>query len=139
MKVLGIIFLVLVALAGAAVFNYQRNAPLDKALEFRPYAGLSDADLQALIDAYQTDVVQKTQGLGGGPDVGIISRPHPSAFDEKLRAFERFQAENERWKQGHRAAIEGRVIVDRLLKEKAIRDAGLHEEWRRVLRRVVTL
>ncbi len=138
MKNLGLIVVVLVALAGAAWFNYQRNAPLDKDLEFRPYSGLSDGDLASLIDAYELDVVTKTQGLGDGPDHSGISRSAPSDFGGKLQAFERFQAENARWKAGHRAAVEGKVVIDRLLKERAIRDAGLDQEWRRILRRVAT-
>ena len=139
MKTFGLILVVLVALVGAAWFNYERNAPLDKDLEFRPYAGLSDKDLASLVDAYNIDIVEKTQELGEGPDDSGVVRSAPSDFGGKLQAFERFQAENARWKAGHRAAVEGKVIVDRLVKERAIRDAGLHQEWRRILRRVVAL
>ena len=63
MKTLGLVLVVLVALVAAAWFNYERNAPLDKDLKFRPYAGLSDTDLASLVDAYNIDIVEKTRQL----------------------------------------------------------------------------
>lgn len=124
---------------GGAYFNYQRNAPMDKELEFRPYKGLSDADLETLIEAYRANITSLTQQLGSGPDYSGFQRVRPHDFGGKLEAFERFQEENERWKVGHRKTIEGKVVVDALLLEKSIRDRGLHKESVRIMRRVTAL
>jgi hypothetical protein len=140
MKLLGLALMILVLGAGGgAYFNYQRNAPMDTELAFRPYKGLSDADLDALIEAYRTNITSLTQQLGSGPDDSGFQRVRPGDFSGKLEAFERFQEENERWKAGHRQTVEGKVVVDALLQEKSIRDRGLHKESVRIMRRVTTL
>ena len=134
-----VLLVLLLGLIGAGGYaNYQRNAELDQELEFRPYAGLSDADLDALLEAYQQELSQIEDSLGNGPDGSVFRGIKPADLGGKLKAFERFQQENERWKRGHREAIKQKVVLDALRQEQAVRRAGLHRPWRRIIRRVTT-
>ncbi len=134
-----VLLVLLLGLIGAGGYaNYQRNAELDQELEFRPYAGLSDADLDALLEAYQQELSQIEDSLGNGPDGSVFRGTKPADLGGKLKAFERFQQENERWKRGHREAINQKVVLDALRQEQAVRRAGLHKPWRRIMRRVTT-
>lgn len=133
------IVLAVVVLGVAGFWNYDRNEHLDKDLEVRPYAGLSDGDLDGLLEAYEAQAATLQQSLGGGPDDSGLRRIRPHDLGRKVEAFERFQAENRRWKEGHRKALASQVEIDRLRRERKIREAGLDQEWRRILRRVITL
>jgi hypothetical protein len=124
-------------LLGGGFVNYQRNAGLDKDLQFRPYAGYSDKDLDAMRKAYEKQVGQMRSGLGE-VDQSRIARTKPSDYQSKLREFERFQKENERWKEGHREMLGSQVVVDAIKKEQEIRRAGLDNPWNRILRRATT-
>ncbi len=137
MRALVVAVVLLLGLGGAGFVNYQRNAPLDRDLEFRPYKGLSEADLGALRDAYEKSV-SHMEGSLGTPDDGVFRRVKPGDFQGKVQAFERFQKENERWKDGHRAALENRATIDAIKREQGIRKAGLDNPWRRILRRATS-
>jgi hypothetical protein len=137
MRALVVLVVLLVGIAGGGFVNYQRNAALDQELEFRPYKGLSDADLAALRDAYEKSVGQMESSLGN-PDGDVFRKVKPGDFGGKVKAFERFQQENERWKQGHRAALENRATIDAIKKEQGIRRSGLDDPWKRILRRATT-
>jgi hypothetical protein len=137
MRALVVAVVLLLAVGGGGFVNYQRNAPLDRDLEFRPYKGLSDTDLAALRDAYVKSVGQMESSLGN-PDDGVFRKVKPGDFQGKVQAFERFQKENERWKEGHRAALENKATIDAIQREQGIRKQGLDDPWKRILRRATT-
>jgi hypothetical protein len=140
MRALVILLLFLALLGGAGFYNYDRNEHLDKDLQLRPYKGLSDTDLASLIEAYQQQIsgMVASHAAEGGPR-DSIGRAAPSDLAGKLEAFEEFQQENVRWRERHRAVLGEQVTLDKLRLERAIRDAGLDQEWRRILRRLITL
>ncbi len=137
MKALFALLVLCAALLGGGFLNYQRNAGLDKDLQFRPYAGYSDRDLDAMRRAYEQQAAQMRGGLGE-VDQSRIARTKPSDYQTKLREFERFQQENERWKEGHREMLGTQVVAEAIRKEQEIRRAGLDNPWKRILRRATT-
>lgn len=139
MRVGSLPLLLLVALLVGGGYNYHRNAPLDRELEFRPYAGLKDADLAALLAVHRAKRDQIAASFGErGPEAGFAALA-PSDYPGKVTAFERFQRENERWKQGRRDMLTQQTMVDALELEQRIRSEGLDQAWARILRRAVTL
>jgi hypothetical protein len=129
----------LALLAGGGAYNYHRNAYLDEATQFRPYRGLSDADLQTLLRAYESRHKRmQTNFAGPGPDVAV---EHLGASDlgGKVKAFDHFEVEHQRWKEGRREMLGEEVTVDSLRKEQALRRQGLDNPWTRILRRATTL
>lgn len=137
MKALGLLLL-LVALVGAGGWwNYQRNAHLDQDLAFRPYATLSNEQLDQLLEAHRQQVVRLQAQAGQAPSLNVSGVPD-SDLEGKIDAFDRFQNANRDWKRRHRAALEEQTRVEALEHEQAIRRAGLDSEWGRIRRRVTT-
>ena len=88
----GNLLVLVVLLIGAGVagaWNYQRNALKDEG-SFRPYAAYSDADLQALTGAYQTEVDDLNQRYAAAKAKRYDSRGG-GLLDEKVRRFEEAQ------------------------------------------------
>ena len=136
-----VVFVILVMVAAIGAFsNYQRNAALDEELRERPYASLSDKDLNALLGAYQGQVEGLKNRLGNpkADRTGVMDGFAPADFDGKLRAFESFQRKEHRWRDTNRSKLENQIEVEKLQKERGIRDRGLHQERNRILRRVLT-
>ena len=80
---------VLLGLIAAGGYNYHRNWQVEAAIP-RPYAGYSQADLEALHAAYEAEnsLVERQYGravkrLGKGGSAGML--------DENIRAFENAQ------------------------------------------------
>lgn len=84
----GMLLVVLVVLIGLSAWNYQRNLALERAVVPTPYAGLSVADLDALIAAYQSEI--DTLRAQGGADRRASARP-TSGVAQGVREFERVQ------------------------------------------------
>ena len=127
-----------VGLAGLA--NYHRNAPLDQELENRPYGTISDEDLAALIDAYTTERGGAIARMGSKRQdrTRVMDGFAPGDLDGKLKAFDSFQRKNERWREQNRQRIEFDIELEKLKKEKGIRERGLDQERNRILRRLLT-
>ena len=60
----------------------------------------------------------------------------PSDLEAKISAFEHFQREHERWREGRRQILGEQTTVDALRKEQQLRAQGLHKPWVRIYRRV---
>ena len=139
-KVLLGFLIVVVALCGAAYANYERNAPLDAELRDRPYAGLADKDLKALLDAYKAEKrgYQTQLAKSGGDRTTVMDGLAPADYHGKVKAFESFQRQNERWRDVNRQRLSHEVEVEKLEREASIRARGLHIEKNRILRRLTT-
>ena len=120
--------------------NYQRNEPLDNELKDRPYATLSDADLDALLQAYEGERMGLENRLNAYAEdrTGVMDGFAPSDLGGKLDAFDSFQRKNNSWRETNRAKLSHEVELDRLNKEKGIRTRGLHIERNRIWRRLTT-
>ena len=139
-KVLLGFLVVVVALCGAAIGNYQRNANLDQELRDRPYAGMSDEDLNALLSAYKGEAQGYQAKLNGlGKDrTKVMDGYAPADYNGKLKAFENFQRKNESWRDVNRQRLSHEVEIEKLEKEASIRARGLHIEKNRIMRRITT-
>ncbi len=120
--------------------NYCRNAPLDAELQNRTYAKLKADDLDALLAAYE----QETRRLGVWVDPEPMAAPvnlarGPSDVGGKAETFSRFQREANRWRSRRHEILELEAAIEALQKEKSIRQRGLDQRWRQILRRVTTL
>src|SRR5262245_21290592 len=94
-----VLVLLLLGVPAVAGINYMRNAPLDQALAQRPYAGITDADLDQLLGAYGNQVKRSRAEVGQEPGSNAYSDPASfDQYDDKVRAFEKFQNTNESWK-----------------------------------------
>ena len=137
MRVLIVLIVMGIPLAGG--LNYVRNEPLDNELKDRPYAGISDADLDSLLGAYDKEL-SRYNGVADDPLATSYNSPESyKAYDEKVAAFERFQKSNESWKRVRREAAGHETTLKALQHERSIRDRGLDQEWQRIMRRVTTL
>jgi len=133
---LTIVFVGLPSLAGV---NYMRNAPLDAELESRPYGGIDDADLKALLSAYEGELAKAKSAAASEPTTHAFN--DPSRFghnDEKVEAFEKFQNTNEVWKRSRNQLFSEKSKLDALQHEASIRARGLHKPWPRIWRRIST-
>ena len=135
----GLLILV-VAVAVGGYYNYHRNAHLDDELKNRPYAGLSDADLDALLQAYQGEMKGLEGRLAGyGKDrTRVMDGFAPADLHGKVQAFESFARKNNSWRDVNRQRLGHEVEVEKLEREKNIRAQGLHIEKNRILRRLLT-
>ena len=137
MRAFLIAIVALAALGAGGGWNYQRNAYLDKDLEFRPFATLTDTHLVQLLDAHRQNVVTLHMSAGQAPSVNMAGIDE-SDLQGKIAAFDRFERQNSAWKDRHGLALQEQARVEGLEREQQIRAAGLDQEWRRILRRVTT-
>jgi hypothetical protein len=77
----------LAALGGAGAWNYNRNLRAEEA-EPRPYRGYTDADLAALLEAYEGEL----EGLRGRSGGAGGAAPGGPMLRDNVRAFERTRA-----------------------------------------------
>ena len=133
-----VILIAVVTIGGFA--NYHRNAPLDNELKNRPYATISDADLQALIAAYEGEQQGLQNRLNSYAEdrTGVMEGFAPSDLHGKLGAFDSFQRKNESWRDTNRARLSHEIELEKLRTEKGVRDRGLHIERNRIWRRLTT-
>ena len=88
MKVLLLVVVLLGLVGVAGAYNYHRNAWMDQELEsFRPYKGLSDEELDTLVEAHRGEMVTMQQSLGGGPSTDGFSRIRPHDTKRMLDVF----------------------------------------------------
>jgi hypothetical protein len=128
------------ALSIGGFINYQRNAPLDAPLANRPHAALPTEGLDALVTAYEAQLAELRDWVEEEPDPSLRPRGlAPSDLGGKWKAFERYQQESQRWKSRRNVILEREVMLQNLKKEQAIRNQGLDQPLRRILRRVITL
>jgi hypothetical protein len=138
MRVL-LLFALLIGIPAIGALNYLRNAPLDEELANRPYGGLSDADLDALLAAYEGQVKRTRETVEEEPSMHAFNDPGKFGdYDEKVEAFEKFQNSNETWKHERNRLYGEQDTLGALQHEKSIRARGLDEPTGRIWRRIST-
>lgn len=134
-----LLFVLLLGIPAVAGLNYLRNAPLDQELANRPYGGLSDADLDTLLAAYEGEVQRGREVVGEEPTTYALNDPSKFGdYGEKVEAFEKFQRSNEGWKRDRGQLFGTQNTLEELQHEKSIRDRGLDEPTTRIWRRIST-
>lgn len=138
-KYVFLLLVLVVGLAGAGYYNYQRNAAMDADLaENRPYRAIPSAELAKIIASTQKDVARRKGNLASAPHgASNIDATDSSDVGGRANAFAGFQRENEAWKNQRGAVMEQEVLLKDLLHEKQLRDKDL-DPMSRIKRRVLT-
>ena len=133
-----LLLLILLGVPGLGFYNYHRNAHLDQELQNRTYANLSDADLNALAEAYRGEVDRLRRMLTEDPDgQAALDGIAAGDFGRKVKRFESFQQENREWKAARGQAMEREAALEELERELSIRERRLDEPLQRVKRRLL--
>jgi len=129
------LLLVLLLLVGGGAWNYSRNLQVE-AQEPRPYAGYSDRDLSALIDAYRHEVDRLEDR--SAPRPGAAARAAGPLLGERLAAYEHVRRAGARRRKMETQLAGQEGILRRLEREQQIRrERG--RGWRLHLHRLVTI
>ncbi len=127
-----LLVLVLLALVGAIGWNYHRNGVAERR-EFRPYRSYAEADLEALVEAYEA----AADTAGDRYDSAVGRRVDPRSTGHlmgNLNEFERVQAAGRRTRDAREEFADARASLEALRKEQALR-AGERSKLRVFLRR----
>jgi hypothetical protein len=111
---------VLALAAGAAAWNYRRNAALE-AGEYRPYRGYATADLDALIAATEQELAQARRDYQRGPRRPAAGR-EPALLGDQIREFERVQRASVASRELGGRVLEREAALERLRAERARRE-----------------
>jgi hypothetical protein len=131
---LPLLLLVLAVAVGGGAWNYHRNWQAEQAMP-RPYRGYDDAELAALIDAYE----QEASALGARAASARRPEAQPARegtlLGERVEAFEQARQAGERWRrlQGEAGRHEG--VLEDLRAEQTLRaqlGSGLAVHLRRL-------
>ncbi len=141
MKVMVLLALV-AGLIGGGAWNYQRNAHLaEEEKAPRPYKSYSMEQLDQLLQAYTQERTQYQTSLGKLEVKGDDGPSYaPSDLKGKLNGFERAQKNAARYNDVHSAMLDREVEIDRIQKERALRQSGGGSDspWSLAYRRITT-
>jgi hypothetical protein len=127
--------LVLAALVGLVGWNYHRNLTAEQR-EFRPYRSYAEADVAALVEAYEAE----EERSGGRYDSAVARRVEARGTGhlmENLNEFERAQAASRRTRDARESLADARASLEVLKREQALR-AGERSKLQVFLRRAFT-
>lgn len=128
-----LLLLLLGILAGAGTWNYRRNLAAQNA-EVRPYRTLSDADLQTLTAAYESEVAQLSKRYEAARRQRSAA---PAAGGDRFQRFEKAQQRGRAERElGYRVS-EREAALDELHEEQR-RRAAEGKGWQRILKLVFT-
>ncbi len=133
---LGALLILLLLVGGGGGWNYVRNTKIEEA-EFRPYRTYADADLEALLDAYEGQLEERTGHWKSEAkrSVDIRDRDH---FDQRVREFERVQAVAQHKRALVTEVAKSQVALEQLKEELRLRKRD-RPAYKKVLRRVFTV
>lgn len=134
-RTLLLVLVLLVLLGGAGAWNYNRNLAAEEAVP-RPWKGYSDADLQAMADAYRQEVEQysKRWDAARGQRAQVRDR---DLVGDAAREFERVQEQGRHVRELKGAMAERQVVLQEIREEIRLREklgAGWVLHWRRLTR-----
>ncbi len=138
-KYVFVLIVLVVGLAGAGYYNYQRNEGMDSDLrENRPYRAVPNEDLAKIIASTQRDIARRKGGIASAPQgASNIDATDSSDVGGRANAFAGFQRENEQWKNKRAAVMEQEALLKELMHEKELRAKDL-DPMSRIKRRVLT-
>jgi hypothetical protein len=127
--------LVLVVLVGAVGWNYHRNAQVEER-EFRPYRSYTEADLAALIEAYE----EVEEATGDRYESAVGRRAEARGTGDlmgNLNEFERVQRVGRKTRDAREQYADARASLEELRRERT-RRAGERSKLQLFLRRAFT-
>src|SRR5262245_9596879 len=112
-KLLLLLIVLVVGLAGTGYWNYQRNAGMDSDLaENRPYRAVPTADLNQIVAKTKKDIARAKGATAAAPTgTSAIGATDASDMGSRANAFSGFQRENERWKNQRGAIMEQEALL----------------------------
>ena len=133
---LKLLLVVLVALGGAGGWNYHRNLSAESETP-RPYRSYADADLEALIQAYEGEIHSLEKRYDSAKQVRGESGKKDH-FDDRVREFERVQAISTRSRNaGAKLSVSEAELAQLVAEsEQRARDA---DPFQLFLRRLLTI
>ena len=118
-----LVLVLLVALGGAGAYNYTRNKADEEQKTPRPYSAYSDAEISALIEAYEQEVEALESRYDAAKSRELDTRSG-GLIDERIGEFERAQ----QWGASTRAmgaeVAEQEAVLRELRKEQSLRGAS---------------
>ena len=115
----GKLLLLLAVLAGLGGYNYQRNLEAE-AQEIRPYRGYSDADLEALENAYRAEL--EVLDARYAQVQGVQFKARDQGFGQaQVDEFERVQRASRAKREVGYQASEGQATLNAVVQERALR------------------
>ena len=128
-----LLLVLLAALGGYGTWNYQRNVEAEKA-EPRPFGSYSDADIEAMVQAYQQEigVYQQRWEKASGRSVTVRDTGHT---DQRVREFERVQGIARQKRALSSELAQRQVALEQLSAEQAKRAAEKQQVVLRFLKR----
>jgi hypothetical protein len=115
----GFLFLLLIALVGVVAWNYRRNLQAESR-DPRPYRSYSEADLAALIEAYEPAAEAAGARYGSAVDRRAEARS-TGHFLGNVREFERVQAVARATREARSEYASARAALEALRAEQARR------------------
>jgi len=132
----GLLVLVLAALVGLIGWNYQRNVAAEQRV-FRPYRGYADADLAALVGAYEGEAERTGNRYDKSVTQRVDAHGGTGLLMGNVREFERAQAAARRTRDARENFADARAGLEELKKEQLLR-AGERSKLQVFLRRAFT-
>jgi hypothetical protein len=129
------LLLLLLALVGLVGWNYHRNLTTEKR-EFRPYRSYTEADLAAMVEAYESE----SDRTGNRYDAAVGRRVDARSTGHlmgNVNEFERAQAAGRRTRDARERYADARASLEAIQKEQLLR-AGERSPLRVFLRRAFT-
>ena len=133
-----LILALLVALGAAGEYNYQRNKAAGEKDAPRPYGGYSDAEIAALIDAYEREVEALESRYGAAKSRDFESRGG-GLIDEQIEAFERAQRAGVSTRSMGGEVAQQEAVLRELRREQSLRGGGGLDSLKVHLRRMFTI
>lgn len=126
----------LAVVAGLGTWNYFRNAASEEQV-FRPYRGVSEAELAQLASAYRAEADQAGVRYGAARDRAGSVRDH-QLLGERLDEFERVRRRSERTRElGARTSELESTLVE-IEREQGFREAE-RDRFALFLKRLLTI
>jgi hypothetical protein len=128
----GSVFLLLVIVLGAigaGAWNYHRNLELERASRAaRPLSGYSTEDLEALAEAYRSEVAARSARYDGAKGQRAEARER-AYFDQQVQEFEKVQRQAGKTRDaGGELAVREAALRD-VEAELATRGSDATSEW----------
>ena len=139
-RAVGITILVLallVILAAAGEYNYQRNLAAEERAAPRAYRGYSDAEIAALIEAYEQEVEALEARYGAAKSRTVETRSG-GLIGEQIREFERAQQAGASTRSMGADFAERDAVLRELRREQSLRESPT-DSLKLLLRRLFTI
>ncbi|MBW2270649.1 MAG: hypothetical protein JRH16_18955 [Deltaproteobacteria bacterium] len=130
------VLVVLLVLAGAGAWNYQRNLVVEEAV-YRPFRTHTDADLAQLAEAFESQKDRVSEHYDSAAAQRATAR-EGGHFDQRVREFERVQGIGDAKKELRAELAKSTTTLKLLTEEERLR-AGERDTVKLFFKRLLTI